>query len=174
MNTLDLIILLPVAAGFITGLFRGLIKEVISLAVIIIGIYAARLLSPIATTLMIDWFEISPKGAQVLGFVAIFSLVAILLTIAGRLLQGVIQLLTLGFLNAIVGGVFGGLKIVLLFSIFFNVVQAIDHKVSIIDTELREESLLYSPVKGFAPGLWEEIIEKKDKDAEITTHKRSA
>jgi len=33
---------------------------------------------------------------------------------------------------------------------------------------------LYSPVKGFAPGLWEEIIEKKDKDAEITTHKRSA
>lgn len=174
MNSLDLIILLPVAAGFITGLFRGLIKEVISLGVIIIGIYAARLLAPVATTLMINWFDLSPKVAQVLGFIVVFSIVAILLTIAGRLLQKVIQLLSLGFLNRIVGGIFGGLKIALIFSILLNILQGIDHKISIIDAELREKSILYAPVKGLAPRLWDEIIDKDRNDVETPTHQQSA
>lgn len=174
MNTLDFIILIPVAAGFITGLFRGLIKEVISIAVIIFGIYLAKLLAPIATSLIIEWFEISPRGGQALGFVAVFSIIAILLTLLGRMLQGVIQLLSLGFLNSIVGGIFGGLKIALIFSIIFNILQGIDHKLSIIDAELREESILYAPVKGLAPELWDEIIDKDQQDVESATHERSA
>ncbi len=174
MNTLDLIILFPVAVGFITGLFRGLIKEVISLAVIIIGIYAARLLAPFASGLMVDWFGISPRGAQVLGFVAVFSVVAIVLTIGGRMLQGVIQLLSLGFLNAIVGGIFGGLKIALLFSIVFNILQGIEHRLSVLDPELKEKSILYAPVKGLAPDLWDEFMNNDRNDAETSTHQPSA
>jgi len=34
MNSLDLIIIIPIAAGFIFGLFKGLIKELTSLAAI--------------------------------------------------------------------------------------------------------------------------------------------
>ena len=90
------------------------------------------------------------------------------------MLQGVIQLLSLGFLNSIVGGIFGGLKIALIFSIIFNILQGIDHKLSIIDAELREESILYAPVKGLAPELWDEIIDKDQQDVESATHERSA
>ena len=165
MNTLDLIILFPVAAGFITGLFRGLIKEVISLAVIIIGIYLSKILAPYASELLINWFDLSPKGAQPLGYIAVFCVIALLLTLTGRLLQGFIQLLSLGFLNSIVGGIFGGLKIALIISILLNVLQGIDHRIKVVDPELKEESILYRPIKELAPELWEDLTYTKPENA---------
>ena len=44
MNTLDLVILIPIAVGFVFGLFKGLIKELTSLAAIFLGIYAANII----------------------------------------------------------------------------------------------------------------------------------
>jgi membrane protein required for colicin V production len=173
MNTLDLIILFPVAVGIITGLFRGLIKEVIALAILIIGIYLAKLLAPLTTDLLINLFDISAKGAQPLGFIAVFSIVAIVLTIVGHFIQGAIKMLSLGFLNSIVGGIFGGLKVALFMSIIFNVLQAIDHKISIIEPELKEKSIFYEPVKGLAPELWNELM-LDDDNAETKTYRHAA
>ncbi|MCE1155652.1 MAG: CvpA family protein [Bacteroidales bacterium] len=173
MNTLDLIILFPVAIGMITGLFRGLIKEVIALAILIIGIYLAKLLAPLASSMLIDLFDISAKGAQPLGFIAVFSIVAISLTIAGHLMQGAIKMLSLGFLNSIVGGIFGGLKVALLISVIFNVLQGLDHRLSVIDPELKEKSIFYDPVKGLAPELWNELMVDDD-NVKTEAYKKSA
>jgi len=165
MNTLDYIILFPVVAGFIIGLFKGLIKEVISLAIVVLGIYLSRIFAPLASDLLTNWLDISPKGAQPLGFIAVFSVVAIALTLAGRMLHGVVQSLSLGFLNSIVGGIFGSLKIALLISLLLNIVHALDHKFSIIEPETREKSLLYEPVKELAPDLWDELTKKSSENA---------
>lgn len=173
MNTLDLIILFPVAVGMITGLFRGLVKEVIALAILIIGIYLAKLLAPLASELLINLLDISAKGAQPLGFIVVFSIVAIVLTIIGHFIQGAIKMLSLGFLNSIVGGIFGGLKVALFMSIIFNVLQAIDHRISVIEPELKENSIFYEPVRGLAPELWNELI-VDDEDAETKTYRHAA
>jgi len=162
MNTLDYIILFPVLIGFIIGLFKGLIKEVVGLAIVILGIYLARLFAPLASDLLVQWLDISPKGAQPLGFLLIFSLVAIVLTLTGRMIQGLVQALSLGFINSMIGGVFGALKIALLYSILFNVLQSLEHRFSIIEPESRANSLLYEPILELAPELWEELTEQEE------------
>ena len=112
-----------------------------------------------------SWFDLSPKGAQPLGYIAVFCVIALLLTLTGRLLQGFIQLLSLGFLNSIVGGIFGGLKIALIISILLNVLQGIDHRIKVVDPELKEESILYRPIKELAPELWEDLTYTKPENA---------
>lgn len=165
MNTLDFIILFPVIAGFIIGLFKGLIKEVIGLAIVILGIYLSRLLAPFVSEVLVQWLDISPKGAQPLGFVVVFSIVAILLTITGRLINGLIQALSLGFINSVIGGIFGALKIALLFSILFNLLHSFEGRFSVIEPESRENSILYEPIKELAPDLWDELIEERETNA---------
>lgn len=160
MNSLDLIIVFPIAAGLLSGLFRGLIKEVVSLAVILLGIYLARIFAPFAAELLIKWFELSPGGAQPLGFIAVFSVVAILLTIGGHMIHGLIRLMSLGVLNSIAGGVIGALKVALLLSIIFNILNSINTRISVIEPELKEKSLLYLPVLELAPELWKEIVQE--------------
>lgn len=46
MNSLDIFILIPIAIGFVFGLFKGLVKELTSLAAIFLGIYFSKILSP--------------------------------------------------------------------------------------------------------------------------------
>lgn len=170
MNSLDYIILIPVLTGLIIGLFKGLIKEVIGLAVIVLGIYIAKLLGPLAGELLISLLDISPTGAQPLGFIAVFAVVAILLTLIGKLTQGLVNVLSLGFLNTLVGGIFGALKVALVISILLNVLAALDHKFSIIDPESKDNSLLYEPVTELAPELWEDLSHKSSRNAEATVH----
>ena len=60
MNKLDLLILLPMAVGFVFGIFKGLIKEVTSFAAILLGIYGAKLLAPVASSILVGTFHFSP------------------------------------------------------------------------------------------------------------------
>jgi len=162
MNALDLYILVPILLGFIIGLFRGLIKEIISLIVIILGIYVSKLFSSLVATWICGHFDISLKLAQPIAFVIIFVLVAILLFFASRILQGIIKNLSLGFINAILGGVFGAFKFALLVSIVLIIFDTLNEKFSFIEQESKEASILYKSVKSIAPNLWQEITEKKD------------
>jgi membrane protein required for colicin V production len=167
MNILDLYILIPVLAGFVTGLFRGLIKEVISLAIIFAGIYLSKTFSGLVADWMVFYFEVSEKAAQPLAFISIFILIAIILGIFGKIAHRLINMLSLGFLNAIVGGIFGGLKLALLLSILLNLEDAFKDKIDLIDAETKEKSMLYQPAKNLAPQLWEEITTKEETDVEL-------
>ncbi len=170
MNTLDYIILFPIVIGFIIGLFKGLIKEIIGLAIVILGIYLSRLLAPLTSELLVQWLDISPRGAQPLGFIVVFGVIAIVLTLAGRMIQGLVQALSLGFINSMIGGVFGAIKIALIYSIIFTLLQSLEHRFPIIEAESRENSVLYEPVKELAPKLWDELTEQKTENAQTSLY----
>ena len=46
MNTFDLFILIPIALGLIFGLFKGFVKEVVSLAAVVLAIIAGAMMWP--------------------------------------------------------------------------------------------------------------------------------
>ncbi|GAB1416746.1 hypothetical protein MASR2M117_21520 [Paludibacter sp.] len=161
MNALDLYILVPILLGFVVGLFRGLIKEIVSLVVIILGIYISKLFSSFVAKWLNGHFDISLKLAQPLAFIIIFAIVAILLILASKFLQGIIKNLSLGFINSILGGLFGALKFALLVSVILIVFDTLNDRFSFIDKESKDKSILFQPVKKIAPNLWQEVTEKK-------------
>lgn len=157
MNTLDVYILIPVLGGLLIGLFRGLVRELISLLVVVLGISLATLLSKSASQLLIAYVDISEHLAQPVAFAVIFLLVFIALNLLSKILQRLIKALSLGAVNAIAGGVFGMFKMALLVSVFFTLTDVIEGRMQWIPTPLKDNSLLYKPVKKLAPFLWQEM-----------------
>lgn len=161
MNSLDLYILFPILAGFVYGLFRGFIREVISLASIILGIFCAKIFNGLVAGFLAGFFEISLKSAQPLAFVLIFIVVAIILKILGKIMHNTLKMMSLGIFNSILGGLLGGVKWLLIVSILVNLAGALNEKIAIIDQEVIDNSTFYKPAKNFGPVLWKEIRENK-------------
>lgn len=156
MNSVDMFIIFPILAGFVFGLFKGLIKELTSLAAIFLGIFFARLFSSHLCAVLVDAFQMTEKTSQPLAFLIIFVAIAVVLLIVARMLDKLFHSIALGGLNKLLGGVVGALKYALLVSVLINVFDSLDEKFGFISPDLKENALTYSPVMQFAPHLWEE------------------
>jgi len=160
MNTIDIIILIPLLLGFVFGLSKGFISEIISIAVIVVGIYGSKWLSPIMVSILTDVFKVSERLAVPLSFVVLFIAIAVALKIIAKSLNKLINSISLGGLNKLFGGIFGLIKYALIISLLLNVFQAIDAKAGLLKPELKASSILYTPLTNFAPELWDEVKEK--------------
>ena len=161
MNSLDLVLLIPVALGFIFGLFKGLIKELTSLAAIVIGIYGAKLLTPTISNFLVNKFEFSTRTAQPVAFLLIFLAIGIGLLLLAKMLDKFFESISLGGVNKLLGGVFGGLKFALIVSVLLNVFNELDSRFSIIESKTKESSISYKPMLKFGPTLWDEVKSKQ-------------
>ena len=163
MNSLDLFLLIPIALGFIYGLFKGLVRELTSLAAIVLGIYGSKLLAPVVSNILIKSFDFSPKTAQPLSYLLIFIAIAISMLMLAKILDKMFDSMSLGGVNKLFGGVFGALKYALIISVLLNVFDTVNSRFSILKKETKEKSIAYKPLLRIAPALWEETKKIKTK-----------
>ena len=120
MNWLDVLILLPLLIGLVRGLMRGLISEIIAFVVVILGVLGSRFAAPSVSKCLLQWF-LWPEGVcDIVAYALIFLAIAILLSIAAKLLTRLLRAIHLGWANRLLGGFFGVLKygIIVLFAVF--------------------------------------------------------
>ncbi len=156
MNSLDIFILIPIAIGFIFGLFKGFVKEFTSLAAIFLGIYFSKALSPWLSKILIKSWDFSAKIAQPLAYLFVFIAVVILLLMLARTLDKVFESMSLGGLNKLLGAFLGGLKYALILSVLLNVFEVIDSKFNFVEPQTKSESLVYVPLIHLGPKLWDD------------------
>ncbi len=161
MNSLDLFILVPVAIGFVVGIFKGLIKELISLAAIVLGIYGAKFLSPWFAGILEKALSVSYKIAQPIAFLLLFIVIAVGMLLVAHLLDKLFNAISLDGLNKLMGGVFGALKYALIVSVLLNVFDVLHTKFGIVSNETVQNSVTYKPMLKLAPQLWEEAKKHK-------------
>ena len=162
MNTLDLLILIPITLGFVFGLFKGLIKELTSLVAIVLGIYGAKLLAPSVSGFLIHVFHFSTKTALPVSYLLLFVTIALGLLFIANMLDKVFESLALGGLNKFLGGLFGALKYALIVSVLLNVFDSLDSRFSIINMKTKAQSIGYKPILNFGPKLWQEAKKKEE------------
>jgi membrane protein required for colicin V production len=167
MNSLDLFLLIPITLGFIFGLFKGLIKELISLVAIVLGIYGAKLFAPFVSDILINKFSFSPTTAHPTAYIILFIAIGIGLLLAANAIDKIFSSLSLGGLNKLLGGIFGGLKYALIVSVLLNVFDALDSRFNIIKHQTKENSIAYKPLMKFGPILWEETKLHSKKSNEV-------
>lgn len=170
MNSLDIYIAIPVIIGFISGLFKGLIKEVIGFLILIAGIFFARIFDDTVSDFFIRRFDMHAGTAEPLAFIVVFALIAILLSIIGKMIERGFDTISLSGVNKLLGGVFGALKYALIISIFLNLLEGVNRRFTLIEQEKKEASLLYNPVLQMGPDLWKkakgEADRQKSKEAD--------
>lgn len=164
MNTFDLFILIPIALGLIFGLFKGFVKEVVSLLAVVLAIFVAEMFSSAIAPLLGDFLNLSEKMAKTVSYILIFILTIVAALFISRLTDKLLSSISLGWLNSLLGGVFGALKIAIVVSVLMNGFDALDSRFNFANQEKKEASLSYYPILKLAPSLWKEAKKTYDKN----------
>jgi len=150
MTKIDLLILLVIGAGAVMGYMKGGVKLLVSTVGLLLGLYIARLLyMPLAEKLCPS-VSSSMTFAKGLAFMIIWVAVPLLSTFAGGFLTKTLEAMHINWLNRWAGAALGGLKYLLIVSIFINVVQFIDGSNHLISQTNKEDALLYYPTQKVA------------------------
>jgi len=151
MNFLDIIIIIPIIWFVYKGYKKGFIIELASLAGLILGIYVAIHYSANITSFLDGFLNLEYKYINIIAFALTFIIVVIAVMFIGRILEKIIKVVMLGFVNRIIGAVFGIVKILLILSFLILLLELIDDRQKFITEERKESSMLYYPVASIAP-----------------------
>ena len=153
MPVVDILLLTAIGFGVVRGLFKGLFVEIATLLALVLGAYGAAYFSNYAADLLSTHLDWSEKTIAISAFVITFVVIVIAISFAGKALTKLASFVALGLLNKILGGVFGGLKMTLICSVFILAVETFNESISIVPDEKIQASTLYKPVQFLAPAI---------------------
>lgn len=154
MNYIDIIIVIVLGFAMVRGFLNGLVKEVASLAALILGIWGAIRFSSFTAEKLYDYFDMAGKYVGIISFIITFGIIVIIIHFIGLLVDKLMEAVALGFVNKLLGIAFGLLKSVLMLSVTFVVLNAIDARRPFLPKEKIEQSMLYNPVSDIAPVIF--------------------
>ena len=114
MNYVDIILVVPLLWGAYKGFKKGLVIELISLIALALGIWGAVHFSDFASNLLSD--SIDQKYLSLTAFMVTFITIVVLVYFIGKLMEKVVDIVQLKFVNKLLGACFGLLKFGLIIS----------------------------------------------------------
>lgn len=154
MNYIDIIIIIILALAMVRGFINGFVKEVASLAALILGIWGAIKFSSFTAAKLYDYFDMTGKYVGIISFIITFLIIVIVIHFIGMLVDKLMEAVALGFVNRLLGIGFGLLKSVLIMSVVLVVLNAIDQHRPFLPKEKIEGSMLYNPISDIAPSIF--------------------
>ena len=126
MNWIDATIVIILILSAVMGFINGFVREVASLAALILGIWGAIKFSAFTAERLYDYFDMTGKYVGIISFIITFMIIVVIIHFIGILVHKIVDAASLGFINRLFGIAFGLLKSVLIMSIIFSVFGAID------------------------------------------------
>ena len=158
MNYIDLIIAIPLVWGVFVGFKNGLIIEVASLAALLLGIFGAIHFSDLTANFLVTNLNITTQYINLIAFAVTFVGIVILVHLLAKMIDKLVKAVALGFVNRLLGMVFGLIKYAFIISIILVIINAINRNNTIISKEKIENSILYKPLSAFAPSIFPYLI----------------
>lgn len=163
---LDLFILVVLAAALVRGFATGVIRQVASIAGIVLAfILGVQLMRP-AGGLVAGSLGVSDAVAPLAGFLLVFLAVQVAMFALVRTVETVVGALKLTVVNRAAGGLFGAFKGALALGVLFLVLGY----VGIPGPNARAGSALYEPVASVLPEAWDYFSERMPQ-VEALSHK---
>lgn len=153
INYLDIFILICFIPAVIGGLMNGLVKQIASLAALVLGIWAGWHFSELLSQGIRIWFKTDNNLINIISFAIIFIAVLLLVNLIGNALSKIVKVVLLGWLDRILGVIFGILKYCLILSVIFYFVTSLDNLYDIIPAHLFANSRLYQLIEPIAPSI---------------------
>lgn len=153
MNWFDLTVGILLLIAFINGYRKGLVMQLVGLATVILAaVFGGRFAKTILPEIN-KLIDLSPEVAKVLSFILAFVAIAIVLSLAGRILQRFIDAVFLSFINRLSGAVIAAGTMMVFLSIILNLVLILDNNKQIINQKIKEESFFFERVEAVVPAI---------------------
>ena len=154
MNWIDIVIIVLLIFGLARGFINGFIKELASLLALILGIWGAIKFSTFTAGRLYDYFDMTGPYVGIIAFMVTFVIIVVIIHFLGLLMDKFVETISLGFLNSLLGLVFGVLKSALILSVIFVVLNAINARHPFLPEEKIEQSKFYNPIADIAPAIF--------------------
>ena len=158
MNTIDIIIGIILIFGTVNGFLKGLFIEVTTLVGLVLGVYGAIHFSYFLGDFLEDQVSWDESMLQLVSFAGTFLIILIGMVLLGKAMTKIAETIALGFFNKLVGAIFGFLKYALILSIVLIVYDEINASLRFVEKEKVKKSVLYEPVKNFAPAIFPNLV----------------
>ncbi|MBW2639475.1 MAG: CvpA family protein [Deltaproteobacteria bacterium] len=123
MNLFDIIVIVILGYCLIRGIFRGLVKELSSIIGVFGGFYAAYTYYPVLAKPLSEWIA-NAGYLNILSFLIIFCGVFIIISILGIIINYLLKIVFLGWLDRVSGAMFGAMKGILIVSVLLIALTA--------------------------------------------------
>lgn len=162
MYWIDIVTILVAVILIYKSYQQGLLNSAFRLAGLVIGIIVAANLGAWASDILIMQFAWTQQVADIVGYIAIFIIVIIVAQIIGYFLKTIIHAIKLGWLDRLGGLFLGALKAAIIMSLIFWVLMAIPS--DSLGEDIKERSFSYRLLGGFAPSLYEKLVQPSLKE----------
>ena len=149
MTVLDCIILCLLITGMVIGFIKGVTQQAFSVGGLILGIVLGTLLYKPFADFLKDIMKMSDRAACILAFFIILMVVPLICGLLGKLLSKLIHAANFGFLDRLLGAVFGILKYLLIMGLVIKLLDMTGFSDKIINKSERKQSMMYQYVSDF-------------------------
>lgn len=158
MNWIDFVIVVLIVLAVISGFSNGLVREVASLVGLILGIWGAIKFSDFTAGKLYEWFDMTGQYVGIMAFIITFLAIVVIIHFIGTMADKVVETISLGFLNRLLGMVFGAIKNILILSVIFTILNSIDARRHFLPASVNE-SRFYMPISDIVPSIFPVIGE---------------
>ena len=159
MSIIDIILLICFIPALITGLKKGLISQLIAIISIVAGVWISFEFATVTSQWLGQYLEAPENVLRIAAFALIMVGVFVTLGLIGKLLEGILNLVMLGWVNKLFGVLFSFLKTALITGLLIVVFNSVNTSLNLVSTETLSESILYTPLKNFADSVFPYIRE---------------
>lgn len=153
MSIFDITIIVIAAASLITGMRRGLIRELAGFMGYVVGIYCAAKFSGIAENVLSTRFSFS--GIGVISFIITMAIVVVAVHFIANIINRAVGMTILSLPNRLLGGLFCALKNIFIISCLICIANYfVDDILSAISPEEKEKSIFYGIITEIATYLF--------------------
>lgn len=151
MNIIDIIICAIAAVALFKGFRDGLVRQVGGIAGLLLGIFLASKFSSLLSTYLHQWINASEQVVKSISFVVIIIAVVVLMNLLGILLEKILKVATLGWLNRLLGMVLSVAAAALVLGVLFNLVDFINESwFKLIPEETLKESAIVPVIRNIS------------------------
>ncbi len=159
MNYIDIIIVVPIIWGGYIGYKKGLIIEVVSLVALGFGIWGGIHFSDLIGDLLQE--KIQSKYVSLTAFVITFAVIVMTIYFLGKMLEKLVNLVQMKFLNKLAGVFFGIGKVALVISVLVMIINSYDKNNNMLPKQTKDSSLLYHSVEQISLNMIPPIEQSK-------------
>lgn len=143
MGVIDIVIVCCFLPALYFGIKNGMVKQLVALAVIYFGIILSLRFATPVSQWVTEYVEMTEFWAKAVSFILIFFAVALVLSLFGRIVEKIIKISLLGWLNKLLGVVMTVILTTLLLSVVVYLVDSANNLLEFIPKEKLEESRFY-------------------------------
>ncbi len=147
MATLDIILLICFIPGIIRGISKGFLEQALSLAGIVLSVWAAFKFSALVCGWLKPYLSLSETTLSVVAFALILIAVCLAVLVVAKLLTKVLEMSMLGWLDKVLGLAFALVINALLLGVFIILFDTLNLKFGFVKPEVLDASIVYTTLR---------------------------